>query len=149
MNILKENNLTISAAESCTGGYLSYLLTQLPGSSAVFKGGLVTYSLEAKNSLLGINKKLLEHTQGISAEVALQLSEKTAQSLNSDIATAIVGAAGPGSVNKIPTGTVFIAVHSRKKTCVKKFIFTGSRSQVRKQAAYTAINQILSVLSYF
>ena len=141
---LKKNNLTISVAESCTGGYVSYLLTKIPGSSKVFKSGVVVYSLDAKNKLFGISGKLLKETEGVSRKVAYLLSQRVRNKFNTDIGTSVVGFAGPYSRKGIRKGTVFLSVSYNKKTIVKKVIINGSRDTVRKKASNNLIEMIYS-----
>jgi nicotinamide-nucleotide amidase len=139
INFLLANGLTMSAAESCTGGYLSYLLTQTPGSSHVFKGAVVVYSLEAKQQFFSLPKALLETTQGVSGQVVRLLAQNCRKIFKTYFAVSIVGVAGPKSVKNFKPGTVFIAIATSKKTIVKKFIFKGTRDMVRKAAAKKAI----------
>jgi len=143
---LRAKSLTLSAAESCTGGYLSYLLTQTPGSSHVFKGAVVVYSLQAKQQFFFLPKSLLETTQGVSKQVARLLAQNCRKTFKTDIAVSIVGAAGPESVKTFKPGTVFIAVATSKKTIVKKFIFKGTRDAMRKAAAKRAIGVLCARL---
>lgn len=140
--LLGSKHLTVAAAESCTGGYLSYLLTKTPGSSRVFKGALVAYALEIKHKFLGLNNLLLEKTQGVSRDVAIKLAQNVRRRFNTDLGTAVVGFAGPEGAGKIPAGTVFIAVSCEEKTIAQKFVFRGGRDHVRKQAAQQAIKLI-------
>lgn len=144
---LRAKSLTLSAAESCTGGYLSYLLTQTPGSSHVFKGAVVVYSLQAKQQFFSLPKTLLKTTQGVSGQVARLLAQNCRKSFKTDIAISIVGVAGPESVKNFKPGTVFIAITTSKKTIVKKFIFKGTRDMVRKAAAKQAIGLLCGRLS--
>ena len=138
---LKEKNLTVSVAESCTGGYVSYLLTKIPGSSKVFKSGSVVYSLSAKNKLFSIPMKLLENTEGVSREVALILSERTKDKFGTDIGASVVGFAGPDYRKGVKKGTVFLSV-SYKKTIVEKMVIEGPRDAVRKKASKYLIELI-------
>lgn len=138
---LIKNKLSLAVAESASGGYTSYLLTKTPGSSKVFKGGLVVYSLEAKNKLLGLPIKNLKKTQGVSKSVALALAKGIRKKLNADIGASLVGFAGPDSPKGIKPGTFFIAV-SFKKTRSKKIFIQGTRDQVRKKASQLLIRLI-------
>ena len=148
INSLLANGLTVSAAESCTGGYLSYLLTQTPGSSRVFKGSMIVYSLQAKQQFFSLPKALLETTQGVSMQVARHLAQNCRKTFKTDIAVSIVGVAGPESVKDFKPGTVFIAIAMAKKIIVKKFIFQGTRDAVRKRAAKQAIRLIADCIVY-
>ncbi|MDD4955425.1 MAG: CinA family protein [Candidatus Omnitrophica bacterium] len=139
---LRAKRLTISCAESVTGGYLSYLLTKTPGSSKVFKGGLVVYSLESKNKLLNISKPLLTKTQGVAEGVAVLLAKKTKQRFKTDIAVSAVGFASKPTPRNVKTGTVFLAVADNTGTISKKILLKGSRDLVRRHAGASAIELI-------
>ncbi len=92
---LGKRKKSLALAESCSGGYASYLLTKTPGASAVFKGAVITYSLEAKNKFFKVPYPLLKKTQGVSKEVALKLAKEVRKKFNADIGASIVGFAGP------------------------------------------------------
>lgn len=147
IDTLKRKKQTLALAESCSGGYASYLLTKIPGASKVFKGSVVVYSLEAKNRLLGIPSSLLEKTQGVSKEVALELATKVRKKLNTDIGASIVGFAGPGTKKGIKVGTTFIAYSSKNKKEGKKIIIKGSRDSVRKKVSIHLIDLLYKELS--
>jgi nicotinamide-nucleotide amidase len=134
--ILKTKKLTLAAAESCSGGYLSYLLTKTTGSSKVFKGGIVTYSLEAKNKFCKIPHPLLHKTQGVSKQVAELLAKGARKLFKSDIGVSIVGFAGPKGKK---VGLVYIAVADKTSVISKKMVIKGNRDTVRKKASMTAI----------
>jgi nicotinamide-nucleotide amidase len=135
-------NITISAAESASGGYLSYLLTKTPGSSTFFKGSVVVYSLESKNKLLKIPLPRLVKTQGVSEEIAKILANNSRKLFNSTLAVSITGFAGPDSACGLKPGTIFIGIASKNFCRVKKFQFKGSRDEVRKLSAKSAIDLI-------
>ena len=155
---LKEKGQTLALAESCSGGYASYLLTKIPGASMVFKGAVVVYSLQAKNKLFEIPCSLLKKTQGVSKEVALKLATRVRKKFNSDIGASIVGfagpsttlrtsteqsrSAGPGTKKGIKVGTTFIAFSSKNKKETKKIIIKGSRDLVRKKVSQRLIDLI-------
>ena len=155
---LKEKGQTLALAESCSGGYASYLLTKMPGASEVFKGAVVVYSLEAKNKLFKIPSSLLKKTQGVSKEVALKLATGVRKKFNADIGASIVGfagpsttlrtsteqsrSAGPGAKTKAQVGTTFIAYCSKNKKGTKKIIIKGNRDNVRKKASAHLIDLI-------
>ena len=139
INTLKKRKLTIATAESCSGGYLSYILTKIPGSSNVFKGGIIAYSLEAKTKFFKISPTLLKRTQGVSEEISIILARKVRKLFNADIGASIVGFAGPKAKKGTKAGTVFIGVADKKGTTVKKTIIKGPRDQVRKKSSELAI----------
>ena len=144
INILKDRNITISIAESCSGGYASYLLTKIPGSSKVFLGGFILYSLESKNKLLKIPRKTLKETKGVSKEIAAILAKGIQKSLSSDIGLSIVGFAGPGTAKDMKKGTTFIALADKKTLKVKKIMIKGTRDQVRKKVSLHLIDLLYS-----
>jgi len=139
---LKEKGQTLALAESCSGGYASYLLTKIPGASMVFKGAVVVYSLQAKNKLFEIPCSLLKKTQGVSKEVALKLATKVRKKFNADIGASIVGFAGPGTKKGIKVGTTFIAFSSKNKKGTRKVIIKESRDLVRKKVSQRLIDLI-------
>ena len=144
---LKEKGKTLALAESCSGGYASYLLTKVPGASEVFKGAVVVYSPEVKNKLFKIPSSLLKKTQGVSKEIALKLAIRVRKKLNADIGASIVGFAGPGTKKGIKVGTTFIAYSSKNKKEVKKIIIKGNRDSVRKKASSLLIDFIYQKLN--
>ena len=141
--LLKKHRATVSVAESCTAGALGYLITETPGSSAIFKRGFLTYSNTAKGTMLGISEDTLANFGAVSAEVAVAMARSCVQRANSDYGVSITGIAGPdgGSIEK-PVGLVFISVASPKRTEIHRFQFRGSRKSIRWQSAYTALNQL-------
>lgn len=140
---LKKRKLTLAAAESCSGGYLSYLLTKTPGSSKVFKGGLITYSLEAKNKFFRIPSLLLRKTDGVSKEIASALAERVKKLFTTDLGVSIVGFAGPKTKKGIKKGTVFVGIADKKNILVLEAIIKGNRDTVRKK-----VSQLLLSLLY-
>lgn len=144
---LKNRNLAVATAESSSGGYLSYLLTKTPGSSKVFKGGLIVYSLESKNKLLRIPNPLLNKTKGVSSNIAVLLAKRTRQLFKVDIALSIVGFASSPARKGVKPGSIFIAIADKSKTTVKKIIIKGSRDHIRKQASLMAIKLLYKKIS--
>jgi len=117
---LKKDKLSLALAESVSAGYASFCLTKVPGSSKVFKGGLVVYSLDTKNILFKIPQSTLKKTQGVSKDIALKLAEKVKKKLKADIGAAVVGFAGPSTKKGVKVGTSFIAVSYKAKNWTKK-----------------------------
>jgi len=145
IHTLKKQKKSVSLAESISGGYASYLFTKNPGSSEVFKLGIVVYSLFAKEKILGLSKKHLARTNGVSPQTAKLLAVKVRNKAKSSLGAAIVGYAGP-TAPKGKKGTVHIAVTAGKKTIVKSQKFHGSRDQIRKKAARILITLIGKVI---
>ncbi len=144
---LRKKNITVSVAESCTGGYLSYLLTSIPGSSHVFKGGIVVYSLEAKKKLANVPYRLTLKTHGISPETAADLAKNTRKIMEVDISLAIVGVAGPSPLGKIKPGTIYAAISDSKTTTVFRWILKGGRAKVRKNASKYLLEELYKKIS--
>ncbi len=145
--LLNEKNLTLSIAESCTGGGLSYELVKLPGISKNFFGGIVAYSNEIKEKILGVSKDILRKYGAVSYEVAKEMAEKVKEKFKTDIGLAVTGIAGPEGGTKIkPLGTVYICVCYKDKEIIEKFQFTGSRERIQKFSINFALNLIRRVL---
>jgi nicotinamide-nucleotide amidase len=140
-------NLTLSVAESCTGGYLSHLITQHPGSSQVFLGGGVTYSNQLKNIILGVSNETLTSYGAVSEEVVKEMAEGAVGKFHSDYSISISGVAGPGggTVEK-PVGTVWIAVKGKNKTISRKFQFGNKRQQNIERSAVNALTLLFKLV---
>lgn len=140
---LKEAGKTVAFAESCTGGLASKRLTDLPGASAVFPGGIVTYSNGAKAELLGIDPALIEDKGAVSAEVALEMARSVRNRLGADIGIGITGVAGPDSDEKgNPVGTVFIGLSAEDREMSREFHMKTDRLRVRIMAANNAFDTL-------
>ena len=135
---------TLATAESCTGGMIGQLLTSVSGASAVYKGGVISYTNEVKQNVLGVDGELLEKLGAVSAPVAEAMAIGARKVLNADVAVSVTGLAGPGGDEfGNPVGTVFIGFACEKKSEVKQFHFAGDRETVRRQAAEAALKLIL------
>ena len=129
-NILVSKTLSLSVAESCTGGYISHLITSVPGSSAWYKGSVTSYSNDVKKSLLGVSEETLQHYGAVSEQVALEMALGVKRLLHTDYAVATTGIAGPdGGSEEKPVGTVWIAVAGLKGTKTVKYIFDNNRER--------------------
>ena len=139
LSLLQEKGLTFSAAESCTGGLIGKWMTDIPGSSACFKGSAVTYWNSAKEAVLGVlAETLLAHT-AVSAETAKEMAEGARKLYETDIAVSTTGYAGPGKGERgEPAGWVYIAVSGKFGTEVHLEQFFGTRQEVREAAARKA-----------
>ena len=138
---LKEQKKTLSVAESCTGGLVSKLLTDIPGSSEYFNRGWVSYSNESKVTELNVPVTVIEEYGVVSKEVARAMASGAKEKSRSDYAIAITGIAGPGGgSDQKPVGLVYICVASDKWMVLKRFVFTNNRAVVRVKAALTALN---------
>jgi nicotinamide-nucleotide amidase len=137
--LLVERGVTLGLAESCTGGLLAELLTRAPGSSRFFLGSLVTYANEAKQAVLQVPPALLERYGAVSEEVARSMAEGARRVLRADYALAVTGIAGPGGgSDDKPVGLVHYAL-AGEMTTARQRIFSGTRIQVRRRAAYAAL----------
>ena len=144
IEIFRRQKLTLSFAESCTGGKLSALLTEQAGVSDIFLGSVVSYANDVKVNLLGVRRNTLENEGAVSEKVALQMAQGVRQQLHSDWSVAITGIAGPsgGSPDK-PVGTIWFAVCGPNFEVTEKKMFRGTRVEVQTQATDHAIQKLL------
>ena len=141
--LLKMEGKTLAVAESCTGGYISHLITAVAGSSAYYKGSVTAYSNEVKMKLLGIKKSSLEKFGAVSETVVKEMAAGVRKALQSDFAVATTGIAGPdGGTPEKPVGTVWIAVAGENQVVTSKFVFGDNRERNIIRSAQTAL-QIL------
>lgn len=141
--------LMLVTAESCTGGWIAKTLTDLPGSSAWFDAGVVTYSYEAKEALLGVNPRTLERTGAVSEETALEMVSGALARFGAGMAVAVTGIAGPsGGTQDKPVGTVWIGWKRRGGYAhARLFHFDGDREAVRRQTVAAALNGVIKSLT--
>lgn len=138
----------IVCAESCTGGLLSALLTEIAGSSEVFERGFIVYSNQAKIDLLSVRPQTIEEHGAVSSKTAKEMAIGARNNSAAQFAVAITGIAGPkGGSQKKPVGTVFIAFAYDKKVTAKKFLFSGERSEVRQAAVEEAIRGLQQLIA--
>jgi nicotinamide-nucleotide amidase len=150
LNLMKQYQLTLSVAESCTGGTISQMFTQHAGSSAVFAGGGVVYSYELKSKLLGVKPETLAKFGAVSEETITEMVIGALQNFSTDYAIAVSGIAGPdGGTSDKPVGTVWIAVANKDKIVAKKFIFGNKRTQNIERSAMAALNLLFRLLKEF
>ena len=139
--ILCNNKLSVSTAESCTGGMIAASLISYPGISDVFKEGAVTYSNESKMKRLGVSKETLDRYGAVSEETAREMAIGIAREANTDISISTTGIAGPGGgTDEKPVGLVYIGVLIKGKVVVNKFNFTGNRERIRRKTTMNALN---------
>ncbi len=139
--VYPRNGETIACAESCTGGLVAKLLTDLSGASEVFVGGFVTYCDEMKQTMLGVSKEALDAHHAVSAEVAIEMARGAREQTGATVAVSTTGVAGPSpdDSGKL-VGTVYLGLaDSIGRTVVREFHFKGTRRQIRKQAAKEAL----------
>jgi len=145
--LLCEKNMTISTAESCTGGFIAKRLTDLRGSSKVFIGGAVTYAAESKTSVLGVSPELIEKHGVISAEVATEMAKRARAVFKTSVAVATTGLAGPEGDGINPVGTVFVALATENEVFVTKLSSGLGRSRVRTLASNCALDMVRRYLT--
>ena len=147
LNFMLSRNLTLSTAESCTGGHIAQLITRHPGCSSVFLGGAVSYSYKLKQIMLGVNEETLLNFGAVSEETVSEMARGAIENYDSDYAIAVSGIAGPdGGTPDKPVGTVWIAVANRKKVIAKKFQFANKRAQNIERSAVNALTMLFKLL---
>jgi nicotinamide-nucleotide amidase len=141
--LLKQQGKTLATAESCTGGYIAHLITSIAGSSAYFKGSVVSYANEVKIHQLGVPESVLKTVGAVSQETVEQMVKGVSTLLNTDFAIATSGIAGPdGGTPEKPVGTVWIAVGTKTEAKAEKFNFRGTRQAIIERSAVTALNML-------
>lgn len=150
LNIMDERKLTLSTAESCTGGYIAHLITQHPGCSSVYVGGAVVYSYELKESVLGVSPETLNDYGAVSEQTVKEMAQGAIDHFKTDYAVAVSGIAGPdGGMPGKPVGTVWIAVASSKRVIAKVYNFGNKRAQNIERSAIAALTMILNELNQY
>lgn len=145
--LLRRNGLTLSLAESCTGGLVAKLVTDVAGSSDYFLEGAVTYSDAAKVRALGVSPTLLAERGAVSAETAEAMAVGMRRLSGSALALSVTGIAGPGGGSEEkPVGTVFIALASAAGCAVERYRFSGDRERIRTVTAFTALDRLRRAL---
>ena len=140
VKLLKNRGLTMSTAESCSGGLLAARIINVAGASEVFEQGMVTYSNNAKRRLLGIKKGTLKKHGAVSPETAKEMAKGGAKAAKADVCVGITGIAGPGGgTKKKPVGLVYIACCIKGKVTVKEYHFTGHRAKIRYNTVISAL----------
>ena len=143
MDEFKKRGLSVSTAESCTGGLVSHRITNVSGSSDYYKGGVIAYANEVKEKVLHVAEKTLEEKGAVSAECALEMAEGVRKLLDTDIGIAITGIAGPtGGTPDKPVGLVYIALATKGYVYHEKYIFHGDRGENKHEAADAALEII-------
>ncbi|MGI6472357.1 MAG: CinA family protein [Candidatus Methanomethylophilaceae archaeon] len=133
---LKSTGSTFSLAESCTGGLIGSIITEMPGSSDYFLGSAVTYSNYSKNRLIGVSQETLNEYGAVSEQTALEMAEGSLDVFNADFAASVTGVAGPGGgTEKKPVGTVCIGLTNGRRSMTFTKHFKGDRSEIRSSAA--------------
>ena len=137
--MLKTHRLTVAVAESCTGGLLGAAITELAGASDYFAGGVITYTNDAKELLLGVPYEILESVGAISEDVAAAMADRVRVKLGTDIGIGITGVAGPAGAEEKEAGTIFVAVTSRATRLVRLMQGDEGREKNRQRAVEMAL----------
>ena len=143
VELLKARGLVCATAESCTGGGVGSAITGVPGSSAVFAGGVISYSNEVKRDVLGVSAESLDKYGAVSPQVAAQMADGVRRLLKTDLAVSLTGIAGPdGGSDEKPVGLVWFGLSTPSGTRTEKCLFRGDRAQVRVQAVVHALGML-------
>ena len=146
-NLLREGELNLSVAESCTGGLVGHRITNVPGSSEYFLGGVISYSNEAKQELLGVGDQILIDHGAVSRETVEEMAAGVRTRFGADISVSISGIAGPGGgTDEKPVGLVWIGLSSPEGGSTRRFVFEGGRQEIKAQAAEAALQLLHAYL---
>lgn len=140
--------LRLATAESCTGGLIGHKITNVPGSSSYFLGGVVSYANQAKNRLLGVRQETLDRYGAVSRETVIEMAQGARNALEADVGIAVSGIAGPdGGTTEKPVGLVWVGLSYSGVDLARAFHFQGDRQHIKEQAAQTALNFLLDFLN--
>jgi PncC family amidohydrolase len=146
--LLNDAGLTLAVAESCTGGLVGNLITNVPGSSAYFSGGVIAYANQVKAEVLGVSPATLDSFGAVSKETVLEMAKGIRTLFNADIGLSVSGIAGPdGGTKGKPVGTVWIGLSTPNLEDAKRFMFSGDRQNIKEQAAQTALEIAIGYLT--
>ena len=144
--LFREKGLTLSVAESCTGGLISHYLTALPGASTFFLGGVVAYSEEVKNDLLGVSPDAIFHSGLVSRETALEMAEKVRLLLKTDCSLSATGNLGPDVLEGKEQGLVYIAANKHDATMSKELRLKGDREANKEETSLSALRLLIELV---
>jgi PncC family amidohydrolase len=146
-NMLRQMGLRVALAESCTGGLISHRITNVAGASDYFDLGIVTYSNQAKEAFLAVPRDVIKKEGAVSHEVAGLMAEGVRKASGADIGLSVTGIAGPGGGRPgKPVGTVYIGLAASEKVFVKKFLFSGTRVEVKARSSDEALQMLRQYL---
>ena len=146
-SMMKGKGLTLSVAESCTGGMISSKITAIPGASEFFLGSVVSYSYASKTSLFKVRRETIAEHGAVSAETAEEMAAGVADLFRSDVSAAVTGIAGPsGGSEEKPVGLVFISVRYKNRVRTTRNMFEGSRAEIRAAASDAVISEIIKAV---
>lgn len=144
---LLDREATLATAESCTGGLVGHLLTNLPGSSSWYLGGVVSYSNALKQAILGVREETLQGAGAVSAAVAEQMAQGARQAFGADYAVSVTGIAGPdGGTPQKPVGLTYVGAAGPERVVVKRFVWAGDRAENKHQSADAVLDLLLELL---
>ena len=144
-SLFKEHGYTLSVAESCTGGLISHLITAFPGASTFFEAGIVSYTANAKKTLLGVPADCIRKYGAVSKQTAREMAEKIREIAKTTFALSTTGNLGPDVLEGKKRGLIFIAVSTNNKTSVKEFMLRGTRGENKEEAALRALKFLLEI----
>ncbi|MFT4105909.1 MAG: competence/damage-inducible protein A [Lacrimispora sp.] len=142
VSLLKKHELTVTTAESCTGGLIAGRLVNVPGASEVFNQGFITYSNKSKRKVLGVSKGTLKKYGAVSEQTAKEMAAGGVLAADADACVAVSGIAGPGADGEKPVGLVYIACFIKDKVTVEEFHFRGNREKIREQSVIKALDML-------
>jgi PncC family amidohydrolase len=146
-NLLRQRGWHLAVAESCTGGLVGHRITNVPGSSDYFLGGIISYSNEAKMRLLGVHPKTLQEYGAVSRETVIEMARGARRQLGAEVAIAVSGIAGPGGgTSEKPVGLIWIGLSAHNGDEAWRFIWQGNRQQIKEQSAEKALELLINYL---
>ncbi|GBE31875.1 nicotinamide-nucleotide amidohydrolase PncC [bacterium BMS3Bbin05] len=143
----RREHLTLSVAESCTGGMVANMITDLPGASGFFDTGIITYSNKSKTDMLSVKYTTIIKEGAVSEETARQMADGIRRIRNTDVSLSVTGNLGPSALEEKDIGLVYYAVSSKKGTFPGSMVFSGPRRQVKKQASIYGLGFLLQILA--
>jgi len=144
---LRRKKSTVALAESCTGGLVGHLLTQVPGSSDYLMGGVIAYSDKAKEEILGVREQTLKQFGAVSAETAIEMAQGALKVFQTDYAVSVTGIAGPASdLSNKPVGLTWLAVCNANDVWTESHNWEGNRSEIKQQSAEAALELLLKAI---
>ncbi len=145
-DLFKKNKLTLSVAESCTGGLISHYITTLPGASNFFEAGVVSYSINAKKIILNVSPETISKFGVVSEETACEMAEKIRALTHTDLSLSTTGNLGPDVLEEKERGLIYIAVSKKGKTFSKEMRLKGNRKKNKEESALSALEFLIEIL---
>jgi PncC family amidohydrolase len=145
--LLLQKRKRLAVAESCTGGLLMHQLTNVPGSSAYFFGGVVAYTEKVKSKFLGVQEEVLRDFGAVSIECAESMAASVCSMFDADIGLALTGVAGPSTSEGKPVGLVYVSIYIDRKNHTKSFLLQGNREKIKEEATKEALRFLFQLLS--